>query len=211
MWNASSKEECDSEENLAFYLKDRNYPENCAGCIQPYADSPFDGEQVGEEVYISMVNKAERYCYFMRTYLIITDELAHALSLVSKHGVDVRIFMPGIPDKKPIYRVMRSFYNVPAENGVRIFEWKPGFCHAKMIVADDRLAMCGTINLDYRSLYHHFENGCFMTDVPDILSIKEDFDETFKQCREVTEKYSIKWSVPHRLSRMIIRLFSQLL
>ena len=183
MWNASSKEECDSEENLAFYLKDRNYPENCAGCIQPYADSPLDGEQVGEE----------------------------ALSLASKRGIDVRIFMPGITDQKPIYRVMRSFYNVPAENGVRIFEWNPDFCHAKMIVADDRLATCGTINLDYRSLYHHFENGCFMTDVPDILSIKEDFDETFKQCREVTEKYSIKWSVPHRLSRMIIRLFSQLL
>lgn len=99
MWNASSKEEHDSEENLAFYLKDRNYPKNCAGYIQPYADSPLDGEQVGEEVYISMVNKAERYCYFMTPYLIITDELAHALSLASKRGVDVRIVTPGIPDK----------------------------------------------------------------------------------------------------------------
>lgn len=211
MWNASSKEERDSEENLAFYLKDRNYPENCAGYIQPYADSPLDGEQVGEEVYISMVNKAERYCYFMTPYLIITDEFAHALSLASKRGVDVRIVTPGIPDKKPIYRVTRSFYNVLAENGVRIFEWTPGFCHAKMSVADDRLATCGTINLDYRSLYHHFENGCFMTDVPAVLSIKEDFDETFKQCREVTEKYSVKWSAPHRLSQMIMRLFAQLL
>lgn len=85
------------------------------------------------------------------------------------------------------------------------------FLHAKMSVADDRLATCGTINLDYRSLYHHFENGCFMTDVPAVLSIKEDFDEKFKQCREVTEKYSVKWSAPHRLSRMIMRLFAQLL
>ena len=211
MWKSSSKEERDSEENLAFYLKDRNYPKNCAGYIQPYADSPLDGEQVGEEVYISMVNKAERYCYFMTPYLIITDELAHALSLASKRGVDVRIVTPGIPDKKPIYRVTRSFYNVLAENGVRIFEWTPGFCHAKMSVADDRMATCGTINLDYRSLYHHFENGCFMTDVPAVLSIKEDFDETFKQCREVTEKYSVKWSAPHRLSQMIMRLFAQLL
>ena len=118
-----------------------------------------------------MVNKAERYCYFMTPYLIITDELAHALSLASKRGVDVRIVTPGIPDKKPIYRVTRSFYNVLAENGVRIFEWTPGFCHAKMSVADDRLATCGTINLDYRSLYHHFENGCFMTDVPAVLSM----------------------------------------
>ena len=100
----------------------------------------------------------------MTPYLIITDEMTHALCLAAKRGVDVRIITPGIPDKKMIYNITRSFYHGLVKHGVRIYEWTPGFCHAKMSVADDCMATCGTINLDYRSLYHHFENGCFMAD-----------------------------------------------
>ena len=117
----------------------------------------MDNEQVGEEVYISMINKAEKYCWFMTPYLIITDEMTHALCLAAKRGVDVRIITPGIPDKKFIYNITRSFYHGLVKHGVRVYEWTPGFCHAKMSVADDCMATCGTINLDYRSLYHHFE------------------------------------------------------
>ena len=98
-----------------------------------------------------MANKAQRYCWFITPYLIITDEMSHALTLAAKRGVDVRIITPGIPDKKPIYSVTRSFYNQLVKHGVRIFEWTPGFCHAKMSVADDIMATCGTINLDYRT------------------------------------------------------------
>ena len=133
----------------------------------------LDDEQVGEEVYISMANKAEKYCWFMTPYLIITDEMAHALTLAAKRGVDVRIITPGIPDKKMIYSVTRSFYHGLVKDGVRIYEWTPGFCHAKMSVADDCMATCGTINLDYRSLYHHFENGCFMADCEAVLGHTE--------------------------------------
>ena len=107
-----------------------------------YADCPLDGIQVGEDVYISIVNKADRYCWFMTPYLIITDEMTHALSLAAKRGVDVRIITPGIPDKKLVYNVTRSFYHELVKDGVRIYEWTPGFCHAKMSVADDCMATC---------------------------------------------------------------------
>ena len=123
------------------------------------------------QVYISMANKAEKYCWFITPYLIITDEMTHALTLAAKRGVDVRIITPGIPDKKMVYSVTRSFYHNLVKHGVRIYEWTPGFCHAKMSVADDKMATCGTINLDYRSLYHHFENGCFLADCDAVLEL----------------------------------------
>lgn len=171
----------------------------------------MDDEQVGEEVYISMINKAERYCWFMTPYLIITDEMAHALTLAAKRGVDVRIITPGIPDKKLVYNVTRSFYHELVKDGVRIYEWTPGFCHAKMSVADDCMATCGTINLDYRSLYHHFENGCFMADCDAVQDIRNDLYETMKECREVTEKYRTGRSAYLRLGQLFMRLFAGLL
>ena len=210
MWNAvSDKDKNDSDFNK--FLPDYKYVSSQTGFIQPYADSPLDNEQVGEEVYISMVNKSEKYCWFMTPYLIITDEMAHAITLAAKRGVDVRIITPGIPDKKMIYSVTRSFYHELVKDGVRIYEWTPGFCHAKMSVADDCMATCGTINLDYRSLYHHFENGCFMADCEVVSEIRNDLQETMKECREVTEKYHTGRSAYLRLSQLFMRLFAGLL
>ena len=210
MWNAvSDKDKNDSDFNKFF--PDYKYVSSQTGFIQPYADSPLDNEQVGEEVYISMVNKSEKYCWFMTPYLIITDEMAHAITLAAKRGVDVRIITPGIPDKKMIYSVTRSFYHELVKDGVRIYEWTPGFCHAKMSVADDCMATCGTINLDYRSLYHHFENGCFMADCEVVSEIRNDLQETMKECREVTEKYHTGRSAYLRLSQLFMRLFAGLL
>ena len=210
MWNATDKnQEC--EVNIKEYLKSYDYQVTHPAYIQPYADSPLDKEQVGEEVYISIINKAEKYCWFMTPYLIITDEMTHALALAAKRGVDVRIITPGIPDKKLIYRVTRSFYSGLAKNGVRIFEWEPGFCHAKMSVADDCMATCGTINLDYRSLYHHFENGCFIVDSEIVLEIRDDFENTMKECREVTEQYREGHKAYLRLGQLFLRLFAELL
>ena len=179
--------------------------------VQPYADSPLNKEKLSEEVYISMVNSAERYCWFMTPYLVITDELAHALGLAAKRGVDVRIITPGIPDKKLIYRVTRSFYNGLVKNGVRIFEWTPGFCHAKMSVADDCMATCGTINLDYRSLYHHFENGCFIADSDVVTEIRDDMSSVMAESREVTEQYREGRRAYLMLTDLFLRLFAQLL
>ena len=210
MWNAVKKKEENDTDFLQYLIKS-DYHSMQKGYIQPYADGPMNGEQVGEEVYISMANKAEKYCYFMTPYLIITDEMTHALSLAAKRGVDVRIITPGIPDKKMIYQVTRSFYHELVKNGVRIYEWTPGFCHAKMSVADDCMATIGTINLDYRSLYHHFENGCYLVDNPAVLSIREDLEKTMGQSREVSEKYKTGRSAYLRLGQLFMRLFAGLL
>ena len=210
MWNAVSDKD-QNDVDFTKFLPDYPYAAKQTGFIQPYADSPIDHEHVGEEVYISMANKAEKYCWFMTPYLIITDEMAHALSLAAKRGVDVRIITPGIPDKKMVYSVTRSFYHGLVRNGVKIYEWTPGFCHAKMSVADDCMATCGTINLDYRSLYHHFENGCFMADCGTVLEIRRDLEHTITQCRDVTEKYKSGRSAYLRLSQLFLRLFAELL
>ena len=209
MWNAANDR--NNNEDFSKYFIRSEYKATQNGFVQPYADSPMDDEQVGEEVYISMINKAEKYCWFITPYLIITDEMTHALCLAAKRGVDVRIITPGIPDKKMIYSVTRSFYHGLVKNGVRIYEWTPGFCHAKMSVVDDCMATCGTINLDYRSLYHHFENGCFMADSPAVLSIRNDLEETMKECREVTEQYRTGRSAYLRLGQLFMRLFAGLL
>ena len=210
MWNAAGNiksKELVPEKYVIHYA----YQAQQRGYVQPYADSPLDGEQVGEEVYISMANKAERYCWFITPYLIITDEMTHALTLAAKRGVDVRIITPGIPDKKMVYSVTRSFYHNLVKHGVRIYEWTPGFCHAKMSVADDKMATCGTINLDYRRLYHHFENGCFLADCDAVLEIRDDLIRTMGESREVTEQYKEGRSAGLRLGQLILRLFAELL
>ena len=181
------------------------------GFVQPYADSPMDDIHTGEDVYISIAESAQKYAWFITPYLIITDEMCHAFGLAARRGVDVRIITPGIPDKKLVYSVTRSYYNGLAHNGVRIFEFTPGFCHAKMSIADDLVATCGTINLDYRSLYHHFENGCLYADNDAVMDTKRDFEETFAQCKEVTDFYAHGRGAFMRLEQLLLRLAAPLM
>ena len=180
------------------------------GYVIPYADSPMDDEHVGEDVYISLAEYAQSYVWYITPYLILTDEMIHALGLAAKRGVDVRVITPGIPDKKLIYSITRSYYHSLVRQGVRIYEYTPGFCHCKMCVTDDIAATCGTINLDYRSLYHHFENGCLYYDNQAVLDTRKDFEETMALCREVTEDYRNPGS-GMRLIQLILRLFAPLL
>jgi len=211
MWNAVKDSDPDDSHPEKYLVYDSISDGSIYnGYIQPYADSPINGEQLAESVYISILNKADRYCWFMTPYLIITDEMINAFSLAAKRGVDVRIITPGIPDKKMIYRLTRSFYSTLAGNGVRIFEWTPGFCHAKMCLADDIMATCGTINLDYRSLYHHFENSCFMINCNAVNDIKNDLISTFSECTEVTQLYSEPERKRLRVGQMILRMFAEL-
>ena len=194
------------------YLADTTPIEGSSlGFVQPYADTPMDDIHVGEDVYISMAESAQKYAWFITPYLIITDEMCHAFSLAARRGVDVRIITPGIPDKKLVYSLTRSYYNGLTRNGVRVFEFTPGFCHAKMSIADDLMATCGTINLDYRSLYHHFENGCLYADCDAVMDTKRDFEETFKQCKEVTEYYTDGRGAFLRLSQLLLRLAAPLM
>ena len=158
-----------------------------------------------------MAEMATDYIWFVTPYLIITDEMTRILSLAARRGVDVRIITPGIPDKKIIYSVTRSYYNGLVRNGVRIFEYTPGFCHAKMSITDDIAATCGTINMDYRSLYHHFENGCLIADCEAVGQIRRDFEKMFAESKDVSEYYRTGRGAFLRIGQMILRLFAPLM
>lgn len=209
MWNAIKKDD-DNDKSFDPFFPDIPYEAKEDGFIVPYADLPIDNEQVGEDVYISLADYAEDYVWYVTPYLIVTDEMTHALSLAAKRGVDVRIITPGIPDKKMVYSITRSYYNGLVKNGVRIFEFTPGFCHAKMCICDGKLATCGTINLDYRSLYHHFENGCLFGGYKAVDDIHKDFESMMSQSREVTGDY-IHPRAGRRLLQMFLRLFAPLM
>jgi len=211
MWNASIRNEKERDADYSVFF---DTGENDCGSensfVQPYGDSPMDNVRVGEDVYLSMIESAREYCYFMTPYLIITEEMVRAMTLAAKRGVDVRIVVPGIPDKKVIYSVTRSFYNGLVTGGVKVFEWIPGFVHAKLSIADGKMATCGSINLDYRSLYHHFEFGCFFIDDKAVKDIYKDFEAVFAECREVSDKYrSPKYR--KRIGQLLLRLFAELM
>ena len=209
-WNAIRADDV-NDSDYGKYLPKYSYVTPNAEFVQPFADQPLDDEQVGENVYMNVLRGASKYAYFTTPYLIITDEMTNAFALAAKSGVDVRIITPGIPDKKLIYTVTRSYYAQLAHVGVRIYEYTPGFCHAKQCVADGKIAVCGTINLDYRSLYHHFENGVLLYNCGAIGDMKRQFDELFSQCREVTEKYKTGRSGALRLWQLVFRLFAPLM
>jgi len=208
-WNAVRE---DDKEDVTFrkFFPETAVPE-AEGLVQFYSDTPIDTKPVGEDVYISMADRAQKYLYFITPYLIITEEMTRALNLAAKRGVDVRLITPGIPDKKLIYKLTRSFYAQLVKGGIRIFEYTPGFCHAKMSISDDIIATCGTINMDYRSLYHHFECGCVLIGSPAVADIRDDFLQLFPQCEEVTEKYSTGRSAGLRLGQLILRMFGPLM
>ncbi|MDF2801616.1 MAG: cardiolipin synthase, partial [Anaerocolumna sp.] len=157
MWNAFYKTK-DSYEDYIITSLDLSKSDS-VGFVQPFSDTPFDNETTSENVYIELLSQAKKYVYIFTPYLIIDDEMKYALTMAAKRGIDVRIVTPGIPDKKIVYRLTRSNYAPLIKSGVRIYEYTPGFIHAKSYVCDDELAVVGTINMDYRSLYLHFECG----------------------------------------------------
>ena len=179
-----------------------------SGYVQPFGDSPLDREHSAENAYINMISHAKRYVWLMTPYLIITDELRRALELAARRGVDVRILTPGIPDKKTVYAVTRSYYADLVRGGVRVFEYSPGFLHAKQCVCDGELAMIGTSNLDFRSLYLHFENDVLLCGCDAVGDMQADFLKTFDESREVTGQYRSRML---RYWQCILRLFAPLL
>ena len=156
------------------------------GYVVPYADTPLDNEELGENVYINILNQAKDYVYIATPYLLISDEMENALCLAAKRGVDVRILMPGIPDKPVVFFMAKSYYPPLLNAGVQIYEYTPGFVHAKSYVCDDRIATVGTINMDFRSLYLHFECGTFLYGCRAVMDVKKDMEDCFRQCHQVT-------------------------
>ena len=156
------------------------------GFVLPYGDNPFDDERVGEAIYLDILNRAERYVHIMTPYLIIDGEMTSALTLAAKRGVDVKLILPHIPDKKSAFSLAYTHYRELLRAGVRIYEYTPGFVHAKSFVSDDEKAVVGTINLDYRSLYLHFECAAYLFQMPVVYDVEQDFQRTLKQCQQVT-------------------------
>lgn len=158
------------------------------GILQPYADSPLDDENIGENVYLEILSQAEDYVYIFTPYLIIDNEMKTSLELAAKRGVDVRIVTPAIPDKKAIFRLTRSYYRPLLQAGVRIYEYTPGFIHAKSYLADDKIGVVGTINMDYRSLFLHFECGTLMIGCQALYDLKRDCVATIAASKEISQK-----------------------
>lgn len=206
MWSFLTNTE---DEDFDKFRPNQDFGEN--GFVVPFTDSPLDDEPVGENVYMNIVNAAKKYVYITTPYLIIDNEMQSALVLAAKSGIDVRIITPHIPDKWYVHCVTRAYYKSLTKYGVRIYEYTPGFIHAKNFVSDDKFAVVGTINLDFRSLYLHFECAAWMYKTSCISDIKADFLETLKQCEEITYEKCRKVNIFVRIGRMFLRLFAPMM
>ncbi len=205
MWNAG-----EAKREFAPYLHSTPCPE-AKGCVIPYGDNPADGEHVGEMVYLNIINQARDYLYIMTPYLILDSELSTALKCAAKRGVDVRLILPHIPDKKSAFALAKSHYPDLVGAGVKIYEYTPGFVHAKVFLCDDIHGVVGTINLDYRSLYHHFECAAYLYKVPALADIKADFIDTFAKSERITMDDVRRARLGMRLLGALLKIFAPLL
>ena len=190
------------------------YPYRLAGgegFVQPFSDTPLDNEDVAETVLLNMFQRAVRSIYIMTPYLILDDKITTALLTAAKAGLDVRIITPHVPDKWYVHAVTRAHYEMLTEAGVRVYEYTPGFIHSKVYLVDDRYAMCGSVNLDFRSLYLHFENAVYLFEATCTASIAEDFQNTFPICEEITWRKCRNTGLIQRLFRTALRMFSPLM
>lgn len=183
-WRAYKQDDTDIN-NYRPHLEELPDYDRTDGFVQPFCDTPLEDEPVAENVYIELINQALDYVYIFTPYMVIDNEMKTALCLAAKRGVDVRIVTPGIADKKIVNRLTKSNYPPLLKSGVRIYEYTPGFIHAKSYVCDDKFGVVGTINMDFRSLYLHFECGTFLYNTQAIQKLKQDCLDTFEVSREI--------------------------
>ena len=208
MWNITEKR----LENYEHYLTPKNKDVRMeTGFVLPYADSPFDNRNVGEQVYLHILNHAKKYVHIMTPYLIVDDDMLSTLEYVAECGIEVVIIMPHIPDKWYAFAVAKTYYETLIHAGVQIYEYTPGFVHAKVFVSDNDTATVGTINLDYRSLYHHFECGAFLYNNPVVWEIEQDFQNTLKKCQKVTKEDLKKRNIFEKIAGRVLRLIAPLM
>ena len=208
MWNVDEKE----EEHYGHYLTPRRQGlRRELGYVLPYGDSPFDDENVGEEVYFHILNHAKKYVHIMTPYLILDNEMITTLTRAAKSGIEVIIIMPHIPDKWYAFVVAKTYYRELIRAGVQIYEYKPGFVHAKVFVSDDDTATVGTINLDYRSLYLHFECGVFIYNNSVVDRVERDFQETLMKCHKVSLVELRNRSLFSKIAGQVLRLVAPLM
>ena len=207
VWNAFRPSETDY---TPFAPTPEQLPETSDGLVQPYADSPLDEENVAETVYLNILAQAKRYVYLYTPYFSVGQELLGAMKGAAKRGVDVRLILPGIPDKKLVFRLTRSYYVPLLRAGVKIYEYTPGFLHAKCYVSDDHVAVVGSINMDYRSLFLHFECGTLLYRNSQILALRDDALNTLRKCREV-QLSDCRTNLLGTLLDSVLRLLSPLM
>ena len=206
-WNLTGE----AESYLKYLSVPAEVPKNAMGYVLPYGDNPLDRDKVGEFVYMDILNHATRFVHIMTPYLILDDELTAALQLAASRGVDVKLILPGIPDKAIPYALAKGHYMSLLRAGVKIYEFTPGFVHAKVFVSDDVRAVVGTINLDYRSLYHHFECAAYLYQTACIPDIEEDFQQTLRQCRRVTRKMVREEKLRTKITAVLVKAIAPLL
>ena len=211
MWNSLSDEFLNFNDYLPkdFFKEEGFVPDK--GFVQPFADEPRDKETVGENTYLNIIYRAKKYVYITTPYLILSSEMLTALTNAAKGGIDVRIITPYIADKKMVFMVTRSYYEPLLAAGVKIYEYKPGFIHAKNIVSDDDVAIVSTINVDFRSLYLHFENGVWFFDSPIVKDIRDDFIKTMEVSqRKTLQEMNSRFFVV-KIAGSILKIFAPLL
>ena len=206
IWNAFDKIDSDFTKYKYSFPKSKGHK----GYVAPYGETPLDDEITGQNVYLNIINQANDYVYIFTPYLIVDTDMINALTLAAKRGVDVRIVIPGIPDKKIVYSVSESYVEPLVKGGVKVYKYTPGFVHSKVFVSDDNVATVGTINLDYRSLYLHFECGLYLEDVECVKDVKKDLVETITKSKEVS-KEEVKPSIIKSIKQALLRLIAPLM
>ena len=207
MWSIS-----DPESDYKKYIQVPSVPmEHPSGFVMPYADCPLDEDKVGENVYMDILYRATDYVHIMTPYLILDGELERALTYAAERGVEVKIILPGIPDKKTAYALAKSHYKSLARAGVQLYEYTPGFVHAKVFVSDDCKGVVGTINLDYRSLYHHYECATYLYQTDCIKDMEADFQDTLSKCREVTPETIRQEKLFYKVLGSVLKLVAPLM
>ena len=177
--------------------------------MQPYTDNPLDDEALAENIYLHILYHATRYVWITTPYLIIDEQMKQALCTAAKSGVDVRIITPGIPDKKTVNETTKAYYAYLLKNGVKVYEYTPGFLHAKACLLDDEIGMLGTVNLDYRSLFLHCECNALFSRASLLRDLKQDFEETLPLCKEITQQ-DLRKALHSRMLDSVLRIISPL-
>ncbi|MEG2259308.1 MAG: phospholipase D-like domain-containing protein, partial [Oscillospiraceae bacterium] len=209
MWLLSGSEESNFESFRPLPCESDKF--KCDGFSAPYGDCPLDDETVGKFVYLDIINNAKKYVYITTPYLILDNEMTTSLCFASKRGVDVRIILPKIPDKWYAYSVAISHFEELISSGIKIYKYTPGFIHSKTFVADDEISVVGSINLDFRSLYLHYECAVWMFKTKSVIEVFDDFTETLKVSTPVTLEDCTKIGSLHRMLNAVLRLFAPMM
>lgn len=207
MWNISEK----NQESYEKYMRPDNVSAPTDGFVIPYSVCPLGPERVGERVYLDIINTAHTYVHIMTPYLILDHQMITALTYAARRGVEVVIIMPHIPDKRYAFDLAKTYYNQLLEAGVQIWEYEPGFVHAKIFVSDDEKAVVGTVNLDYRSLYHHFECGLILYRNSQVALMEQDIQDTLQKCIEQKPEDYKKLKLTDRALGRLMRLVAPLM